>query len=111
MAARGRLGKERLRTAALLLRRVVVRESDLMVELFTEHAGSWSAIARGARKSARRFPALEPLHELAVTLDLSPGREIATLVEATIARPRLTLAADLDAMEAAGRALRWLRRA
>jgi DNA repair protein RecO (recombination protein O) len=111
MAARGRLGKERVRTAAVLLRRVVLRESDLLVDLFTERTGSWSAIARGARRSARRFPALEPLHELGVTLDVSPARDVATLVEASIVRPRVVLTADLEAMDAAGRALRWLRRA
>jgi DNA repair protein RecO (recombination protein O) len=54
---------------------------------------------------------LEPFHGLRVALDVAPARELATLAEATLVRPRLELAAHLAAMEAAGQALRWLRRA
>jgi DNA repair protein RecO (recombination protein O) len=51
------------------------------------------------------------MHVLAVAWDERPGAEIASLVEATIARPRLGLVHDLERLEAAGHALRWIRRA
>ncbi|AUX21065.1 DNA repair protein RecO [Sorangium cellulosum] len=100
---------ERLRTEALLVRRVPLGEADLVVGLFTERRGLLSGVARGGRRSAKRFPALEPMHLLRVTLELRPGAELAQLTEAAIERPRLRLAADLARLDAAGRALRWVR--
>jgi len=100
---------ERLRTGALLVRRVPFGEADLLVGLFTEQGGLISATARGARRSAKRFPALEPMHLLRVTLEIRPGAELAQLTEAAIERPRLRLAGDLGRLEVAGRALRWVR--
>jgi DNA repair protein RecO (recombination protein O) len=82
-----------------------------MVTFFTDQKGILSAVARSARRSLRRFPALEPMHLLRIGLEERPGAEVAFLVESTLARPRLTLVGDLDRMEAAGRALRWVRRA
>jgi DNA repair protein RecO (recombination protein O) len=100
---------ERLCTDALLVRRVAFGEADLVVGLFTEQRGMMSAIARGGRRSTRRFSVLEPMHLLRVTLDARPGAELATLSEASIVRPRLRLSADLARLELAGRALRWVR--
>ncbi|MGK3991227.1 DNA repair protein RecO [Sorangium sp. So ce136] len=100
---------ERLRTAALLVRRVPFGEADLLVGLFTEQGGIISATARGGRRSAKRFPSLEPMHLLRVTLEIRPGAELAQLTEAAIERPRLRLAGDLGRLEVAGRALRWVR--
>ena len=109
--ARPRLSKQRLRSSALLLRRVAYGESDLVVTLFTEQTGKLAAVARGARRSSRRFPALEPMHLLRVGLELVTGRELGMLGEATLERPRLRLTASLPCMEAAGQGLRWLRQA
>lgn len=106
-----RLAKQIVRSRALLLRVVAVREADAIVTLFTEQAGRLGAVARGARRSKRRFPALEPLHLLSVTLELRPGRDLGTLVEASLERPRLGLLGSLAGMQAAGQALRWLRAA
>ena len=106
-----RLASERIRSEALLLRSVPYREADLIVHLLTEALGAVSAIARGARKSKRRFAALEPMHSLAVHLDVSPARDPATLTEATVSKPRVRLISSLAAMGAAGRALRWIRTA
>jgi DNA repair protein RecO (recombination protein O) len=100
---------ERLRTEALVVRRVPFGEADLLVGLFTEQGGLISCIARGGRRSAKRFPALEPMHLLRVTLETRPGAELAQLAEAAIERPRLRLAGNLDGLDAAGRALRWVR--
>lgn len=111
MPRAARLAKQRLSSDALLLRRTAVGDADLVVQLFTEAAGTVSAVARGARRSTKRLAALEPMHVLRVALEISPARELATLSEASLARPRLGLTSRLSSMEAAGRALRWLRRA
>lgn len=66
-------------------------------------------MVRGARRSTKRFGgALEPLHELVLVLK-DKGKELCVLEEAKIGRARQGLTSDLDAMEAAGRALRWVR--
>ncbi|MBI4706059.1 MAG: DNA repair protein RecO [Deltaproteobacteria bacterium] len=109
MVARPRLARQRVTSRALLLRRVAVGEADLVVTLFTERLGAVSAVARGARRSARRFPALEPVHLLQVVLSLPDGAELGALLEARLDRPRLALVGALDSLDAAGRILRWLR--
>lgn len=101
----------RLRTDALLVRKVPFGDADVMVTFFTEARGILSAVARSARRSARRFPALEPMHLLRVGLEERAGAELGVLSEAALSRPRLGLTADLDKLDAAGQALRWLRRA
>lgn len=100
---------ERLVTSALLLRRVPFGEADLVVTFFTEERGLLAAVARGGRRSTKRFVGLEPMHLLRVSVDERPGAELSALVEAAIERPRLHLTADLARLEAAGRALRWVR--
>ncbi len=109
--AHARLAKERLTTDALLVRRVPFRESDDIVHLFTEEHGAVSAVARGARRSQKRFSALEPVHLLRVGIDVVRDRELGTLVEASLLRPRIGVITKLATMEAAGKALRWLRSA
>lgn len=108
-AARAR--GERITSDALLLRRVPYGEADLILTFFTEARGVLSAAARAARKSVKRFGALEPLHLLRVTLEDRPGADLGHLVEAQIVRPRLGLLADLQRIDAASIALQWVRRA
>jgi len=99
----------RLESDALVLRTVDVGESDVVATLLTERAGKVSAIVRGARRGSRRIGgALEPVHGVAVLLD-DRGAELATLKEASIVRLRASLVSRLDALEAAGTALRWAR--
>jgi DNA repair protein RecO (recombination protein O) len=94
---------------ALLVRSVAYGESDLIATFFTEEQGKVSAIVRGARRSTKRFGgALEPIHELYITYE-DKGRELCALKEARIERARMTIVGDLDAMDAAGHALRWVR--
>ncbi|WP_338046624.1 DNA repair protein RecO [Polyangium spumosum] len=107
--ARSALLKKILRTEALLVRRVPVGEADLIVTLFTEARGIVSAVARSARRSSKRLVALEPMHLLRVTLEEREQKDLAVLGEASIAHPRMHLVAALDRLEAAGRALRWIR--
>jgi DNA repair protein RecO (recombination protein O) len=85
-------------------------EADAVITLFTEALGKVAAMARGARKSKRRFAAaLEPMHTVQVTLDERPGAELHGLREATVVTPRTHLLGDLDRLNAAGKALRWAR--
>jgi DNA repair protein RecO (recombination protein O) len=93
-----------------VVRVVAYGEADLIVTLFTEALGKVSAMARGARRGARRLAGgLEPMHLLSVVLDERPGAELVTLREVAISRVRGHLTADLARMEAAGQALRWVR--
>lgn len=100
-----------LETRALLLRRVDYGESDLILGFFTEKLGRVSALARGARRSVKRFGgALESMHTLVIRCDIPAHGELLGLREARIAVPRTPLASDLDRLQAAGRALSWVRR-
>jgi DNA repair protein RecO (recombination protein O) len=94
---------------ALLLRTVAYGESDAIVTVLTESDGKLTALARGARKSKRRFAgSLEPVHTLALRID-DKGGEMCFLREARIARARDRVVHDLEAVDAAGHALRWAR--
>lgn len=100
------------KSLALVLRRVEFGESDLVLTLFTEALGRVSALARGARKSQRRYGgALEPFFTLSVRLEERAGRELLTLTEASLTRPRTALLGELSRLSAAGRATNWLRQA
>jgi DNA repair protein RecO (recombination protein O) len=97
---------------ALVLRRVEYGEADLIVTIFTRSQGRVSALARGARKSRRRFAgALEPFFTIRVRFAERPGAELAVLTHAEITRARTALLSDLARMEHAGRALAWIRAA
>ncbi len=97
---------------ALLLARVAYGEADLVVTFFTDSLGRISALARGARRSSKRFAgSLEPMHTLRVEVDERPSGELFSLREATIDKPRLGLVASLESLEAAGRAMSWLKKA
>jgi DNA repair protein RecO (recombination protein O) len=99
----------RIESAAPLVRSIPYGEADLVATFFTEQAGKLSAIVRGARRSTKRFGgALEPIHELHVTLE-DKGKELCLLKEARIGRPRVAITRSLEAMDAAGQALRWVR--
>jgi DNA repair protein RecO (recombination protein O) len=94
-----------------LLSRVEYGESDLIVQVFTESLGRVSALARGARKSQKRFSCLEPFHTLRLTLGARASSELYSVRDATLDRPRLSLASHLVALETASRGLSWLRSA
>lgn len=96
---------------ALLLRRVELGEADLVLTLFTSTLGRVSALARGARRSQKRFAgALEPFFTLRVRLEERAHSELFALSEARISRARLGMLSDLNRMEVAGRALGWVRK-
>lgn len=96
-------------TEALLVRSVNYGESDVIATLLSESDGKLGVLVRGGRKSARRVGgALEPFHTIEVRLD-DRGGELATLKEARITRVRAGIVANLEALDAAGTALRWAR--
>ncbi|MEP7123546.1 MAG: DNA repair protein RecO [Byssovorax sp.] len=107
----GRALRTQIRTDALLVRKAPFGDADAIVTFFTEERGVLSVLARSALKSSKRFPSLEPMHLLHVGLDERAGAELGVLAEAAIARTRLVLTSNLDRLEAAGHALRWVRRA
>ncbi len=97
---------------ALLLRRVEYGESDLVVTLLTDTIGRVSALARGARKSVKRFGGvIEPMHTLRIAYDDRSGAELVVLREAKLERARPFLVTSLERMQAAGIALNWVRKA
>ncbi len=97
---------------SFLLSRVAYGEADLVVHLFTESLGKVSGLARGARRSQKRFAgSLEPLHTLVVELEEKAQGELLTLKGASIEKPRMGIVDSLDAMDAAGHALGWVRKA
>jgi DNA repair protein RecO (recombination protein O) len=98
-----------IQTRALLLKKVLHKESDALLTLFTQSHGKLTINARGAQRSTRRFGgALEPMHCLHVEIARGRGDHL-ELRAAEVALPRLVLTQSLERMEAAGRALGWLR--
>ncbi len=79
---------EEYRTHALVLQVYDQRESDRLVHLYTEDLGRVSAIAKGARRSRKRFPGtLEILNVLQVRLVVSPRSSLMRLEEARVLQP------------------------
>ena len=108
--ARARLLRNRIQTEALLLRSVPYGESDLVVTLFTQAVGRVSAVVHGGRKGTKRLGgALEPLHTMVAALEERSGRELLLFKEGALGKLRLGIERSLDALDAAGVALRWLR--
>ncbi len=65
---------------AIVLRTYPVRESDLLVTLFTRREGKLKGVARAAKKSKRRFGgALEPLTYVRVFYEERERQELARL--------------------------------
>ena len=91
------------------MRSVAYGESDVIATLFTASEGKISAMVRGGRKSSKRVGgALEPFHTIEVSLD-DRGGNLATLKEARLLRVRAGIVGSLEALDAAGTALRWAR--
>lgn len=94
---------------AFLLRSVDYGESDRIVTLLTHKRGKISALARGARRSQRRFGgALEPFALLEVTIE-SRARGLWKLAEANLLASHAGLAEDLIRMGGAAFILELVR--
>jgi DNA repair protein RecO (recombination protein O) len=108
---RGGRASRRIGTEAVVVRVVEYGEADVIATLFTEAEGKVASIVRGARKGSRRLGgAIEPFHTIFAELD-EHGGELVTVREARLVRVRTGLSRSLDALDAAGQALRWVRTA
>jgi DNA repair protein RecO (recombination protein O) len=84
-------------TDAIVLHGFDYLESSRIVRLLTRDAGVRSALAKGARKSRRRFASgLDLFSQGVAHLHTRPGRELDTLGAFEDARPRSELGGDLE---------------
>ncbi|HYC55227.1 MAG TPA: DNA repair protein RecO [Candidatus Binatia bacterium] len=85
-------------TDAFVLRTRNYGESDRIVVLLTRDLGKISAIAKGARRSVRRFAggALEPFQEVCVRIARKPYGSLAFLHESRVLGSNAAMASDLD---------------
>jgi len=83
-------------TDAIVLHAFDYLESSRILRLVTREGGVRSVLARGARKSRKRFGAALDLYAQGIAdLQTKPGRDLDTLSAFDIARVRHQLAADL----------------
>src|SRR5581483_4580755 len=83
-------------TDAIVLHAFDYLESSRILRLVTRDAGVRSVLARGARRSKRRFGAALDLYaEGAAELHMKVGRDLDTLASFDVTRARPELAADL----------------
>ena len=96
-------------TQALLLRSVDYADADRIVTLLTSRFGKASFIARGARRSKKRFGgSLQPFGLLDVVVT-EGATELESLVQAQLSRPFPRILSDLARMGAGFAALELLR--
>lgn len=97
------------RTAAVLLRSVAYGEADRIVTLLTEARGKVALMARGARKSTRRFVgALEPYALIEAEIALGQG-SVGRLAEARVVRAFPGILASLEKISIAAAGLEIAR--
>jgi DNA repair protein RecO (recombination protein O) len=78
---------KRLQTEALVLRVIEFGESDRIVHLLVPDSGRLTAIAKGARRSVRRFPGtLDLFNHLRIAVDARRTNAMARLDQATLLR-------------------------
>lgn len=104
------MARESLITEALVLRSVAYRDADLIVTLYTREHGRLAGLARGARKSRRRFSGALGLFTLSsVQLGGRSGGEMWTLQGAEPVRSFASLALDMGAFAHASYATELVR--
>ena len=99
---------------AFILRSVNYKESDRIFTLYTREMGKISAIAKGARKSAKRFGgALQPFALFETTLNRSRrgSSDMYLVSDATLIRDNGGLATDLTRLGVAGFLMELIREA
>ena len=96
---------------AILLRAVDYGDADRIVTLLTAELGKIAVMARGARRSRRRFGgALEPYCVVRAEVGLGRG-EVGRLAQAQVARAFPRILTDLQRMTLAGAMLELIREA
>ncbi len=102
--------REEPTTDAVVLRSVDFRDADRILTLATRDLGRVSALARGARRSQKRFGSALGLFTVSrVELRRRAGAEMYTLTAATTQRAYLELAADVIALAHASYATELVR--
>ncbi len=97
-------------TQAFVLRRVDYKDSDRILTLYTQDHGKISALARGARNSAKRFSgSLEPFVLLEVLLEEPTGVSMRRLLESSPLEAALGLSQDSARLSAASYAVELFR--
>ncbi len=98
-------------TAAVVLRSIAYGEADRILTLLTESRGKVALIARGARKSAKRFAgALEPYAIIEGEIALGRG-DVGRLAQARVLRAFPAVLAALERMSIAAAGLELVREA
>lgn len=101
--------RKEIETEGLLVRAVPFGETDVIATFLTESDGKLAAMIRNGRKPSKRLEGvLEPFHTLSLRFD-DRGKELCVLREARIVKVRTGLSSDLNALDAAGKSLRWAR--
>jgi DNA repair protein RecO (recombination protein O) len=96
-------------TDAILLRSIPYRDADLVVTLFTREHGKVSAMARGARRSNRRFGARLALFTVGSAKLTSRRGELWTLAGYDVTADFTGIAADIAAMAHASYGIELVR--
>jgi DNA repair protein RecO (recombination protein O) len=89
---------EDVTTRAFCLRARAYGESDVIAVLLTEDHGKVSGMARGAKRSKRRFVggALQPFHELDLRFARRPHSDLAFLHECRVVRSHHAIAENIE---------------
>ncbi len=98
-------------TDALVLRRTDYKDSDRILTLYTRTHGKISVLARGARKSSKRFAGpLEPFMLLSVGVGAAlPGRRLRELTESGLLEAMVGIVNGMDRLSAASFAVEMFR--
>ncbi len=97
-----------LKDDAYLVRAVDYRDHDRVLTLLTRAHGAVGVLARGARRSRKRFGgALEPFQRLSVTW--RPGRGLGSLSEALVQRSHPGILGSLSRIRLAGEGTAFVR--
>jgi len=83
-------------TPAIMLRRIVYGDYDLIITFFTLKLGKLAAIAKSAKKSSKRFPGiLEPFSGLEIVCTGGGEKGLFFLKEAALEQPLPGIGADI----------------
>lgn len=98
-------------TEAYVLRKTDYKESDRILTLYTRMHGKISVLARGARKSSKRFSGpLEPFILLSIAvLPALPGRKLRELSESTLMDAAFGISKSMARLGAASFAVEMFR--
>ncbi len=97
-------------TAAFVLRTVDYGDSDVIVTLLGREIGKFSAMARSAKNSKKRFGgSLLPMRALDATVSFKPQRDLANLLDASVVRDFPGLEASFEKITFASYATELVR--